>query len=122
MDCIKGHFRAILSPETSSIQNVQERTVSFEKNVLISGNVATSYPSTGSISVTWLSRLEMPGTASRVMVTSGVLTLFHMCSNPVGETRKTIMTPSLNVHESGLPWWSTDDEPALQCRGCGFDP
>ena len=31
MDCIKGHFCAILSPETSSIQNVQERMVSFEK-------------------------------------------------------------------------------------------
>lgn len=31
MDCIKGHFCAILSPETGSMQNVQETIVSFEK-------------------------------------------------------------------------------------------
>ena len=93
----------------------------LKRNVSI-GNTATSYPSTGSISVMWLSLLEMPGTASRVMVTSSVLTLFHLRNNAVRETRETVMTPSLNVHESGLPWWSTGDEPALQCRGCGFDP
>ena len=116
MDCIKGHFCAILGPETSSVQNVQERTVSFEKKCFDLWQ--HSYPSTGSISVTWLSLLEMPGTASRVMVTSGVLTLFHSCSNPVRETRETVTSPSLNMHESGLPWWS----PALQCRECGFDP
>ena len=94
MDCIKGHFCAILSPETGRMQNVQERS-HLKRNVLISGNKATSYPSTGSISVTRLSLLEVPGTASRAMVTSGVLTLFDLCSNPRRETRETIMTPTL---------------------------
>ena len=30
--------------------------------------------------------------------------------------------PELKLQTQGLPWWSSGDESAYQCRQCGFDP
>lgn len=57
--------------------------------------MATSYQSAAGISVTWLSLLETPGTAARMIVAAvfwarcqflTYLISFHLCGNPVRET------------------------------------
>ena len=35
---------------------------------------------------------------------------------------KAFLWPYLKCSVLGLPWWSSDEEAALQCRGHGFDP
>ena len=40
----------------------------------------------------------------------------------MGEGGQKVQTSSYKIVKSGLPWWSSGKESALQCRGRRFNP